>query len=432
MSQMNRLKRAAFERKVTQKFREMKEKEGFTGERDEVKLDMLRDQDPFYSKVYQEVYAELKETGSNHTSHLEQLHERFDDYKNDFKNMGMAKTHLYELNDLEWENDVEITTDFSDENDLLFYRRYKMWTKVRKDKAKEFNEEQALIQKSLGRYEDSELEGEEVAYDTDGEPIIHDKETKLINLRERKADFNKIDAGLEIEMNRIRQKKMMKKRDYMLWQTDHVFGNYHPQHLQSKDLREDSSFVHPELKRVLTSNMHENPKHLPFSVTDKTSEHHYEDYRDLALNYYKSKAAFLHDCYFNALEFVPIEAIKDIAVTEETDRLRKERIDHMFNYADFDADRTRARTKFLHEMNKRSSLADIGEHLDKLVIDEKARNLEHYDLSQRDEVPYYAKQDLSADDFKWSGKLNKIMDPKTPLFLEDQDQIKEAQPGFYY
>ncbi len=182
---------------------------------------------------------------------------------------------------------------------------------------------------------------------------------------------------------------------------------------------------------MLTSNMPEDPGHLPMAVESKDAEHQYEDYRDMALNYYEAKAKFLHDVYHNSLEFLPIEALKDIEVTEESDRLRQERIDMMFNYADFDADRSRARNKFLNEMNKRSSLADIGEHLDKLVVDEKARNLDHYSLSQRNDQPYYSKQDLSSEDFKWSGKINKLIDPKTPPWINDPEQYKEAQPGFY-
>lgn len=44
----------------------------------------------------------------------------------------------------------------------------------------------------------------------------------------------------------------------------------------------------------------------------------------------------------------------------------------MYNYLDFDHDRAKVRNRFLKEMNKRTTLKDIGETLDKLIYDSKA------------------------------------------------------------
>ena len=44
----------------------------------------------------------------------------------------------------------------------------------------------------------------------------------------------------------------------------------------------------------------------------------------------------------------------------------------MYNYLDYDNDRKKIRDKFLNEMNKKTTLKDIGETLDKLILDEKA------------------------------------------------------------
>lgn len=54
------------------------------------------------------------------------------------------------------------------------------------------------------------------------------------------------------------------------------------------------------------------------------------------------------------------------------------KIEYMYNYLDFDHERETVRRKFLQEMNKRTTLEDIGESLDKLVIDSKAANWKHY------------------------------------------------------
>jgi hypothetical protein len=58
------------------------------------------------------------------------------------------------------------------------------------------------------------------------------------------------------------------------------------------------------------------------------------------------------------------------------------KLDYMYNYLDFDHDRAVVRNKFLNEMNKRTTLADIGESLDKLVTDSKAASWKHYDLRE--------------------------------------------------
>jgi hypothetical protein len=53
----------------------------------------------------------------------------------------------------------------------------------------------------------------------------------------------------------------------------------------------------------------------------------------------------------------------------------EEKLDYMYNNLDFDHDRAIVRDKFLNEVNKRVSLKDIGETLDKLIYENKAENI---------------------------------------------------------
>jgi len=70
----------------------------------------------------------------------------------------------------------------------------------------------------------------------------------------------------------------------------------------------------------------------------------------------------------------------------ENIRLEDERmnmkLDFMYNYLDFDNDRSRVREKFIFEMNKKTSLEDIGETLDELVLDSKAKNWKYYEINE--------------------------------------------------
>lgn len=56
------------------------------------------------------------------------------------------------------------------------------------------------------------------------------------------------------------------------------------------------------------------------------------------------------------------------------------KIDFMYNHLDFMHDRAKVRDKFLKEMNKKTTLVDIGETLDKLVYESKAASWKHYDV----------------------------------------------------
>ena len=50
----------------------------------------------------------------------------------------------------------------------------------------------------------------------------------------------------------------------------------------------------------------------------------------------------------------------------------------MFNYMDYDNDRSKVRQRFIDEMNKKTTLEDIGKMLDKFIIDERGKRLEYW------------------------------------------------------
>ena len=54
----------------------------------------------------------------------------------------------------------------------------------------------------------------------------------------------------------------------------------------------------------------------------------------------------------------------------------------MYNYLDYKSDRHRVRERFVNEMNKKTSLEDIGLLLDEFVLDSKANTGENYDAAQ--------------------------------------------------
>ncbi len=72
---------------------------------------------------------------------------------------------------------------------------------------------------------------------------------------------------------------------------------------------------------------------------------------------------------------------REEAATKE-DKWMGGKVEYMYDYLDYGGDRAQVRGKFLREMNKRVTLDDIGETLDKLVIESKAANWKHYDARE--------------------------------------------------
>ena len=115
---------------------------------------------------------------------------------------------------------------------------------------------------------------------------------------------------------------------------------------------------------------------------------------------------------------------------EFEDQQMEDKMEFMYDHLDFDHDRSKVRQKFLSEVNRRVTLDDIGETLDKLIYESKGENAEHYDLLRHhNQQSRAAAKDYTSDDFKWSEKLLKAMDPKTPLWIDNPELIEEAPPA---
>jgi len=113
---------------------------------------------------------------------------------------------------------------------------------------------------------------------------------------------------------------------------------------------------------------------------------------------------------------------------EERDVLAKQwddhvipRVEFMYNYLDFYNDRHTVRERFVNEINKKTTLEDVGKQLDKFVLDSKA-SLDDLFVPEKHitEQPYAASQDYSSDSLTWEGTFLSDFDPKRPQWMEDQ------------
>ena len=70
----------------------------------------------------------------------------------------------------------------------------------------------------------------------------------------------------------------------------------------------------------------------------------------------------------------------DQELGEEYDKDMKERVELMYSYDDFKHDRHILRDRFLNEMNRKTTLKDIGAKLDEFMLDNKANMAQYYNL----------------------------------------------------
>lgn len=95
----------------------------------------------------------------------------------------------------------------------------------------------------------------------------------------------------------------------------------------------------------------------------------------------------------------------------------------MFSIFDYDNDRERAISKFVKEMDKQVTLKDIGEKLDKFILDEKASGIKYIDPARPAETVKSASKDQTSFDMTWTGRLFKEVDPLKPLLMDDPSQL---------
>lgn len=88
----------------------------------------------------------------------------------------------------------------------------------------------------------------------------------------------------------------------------------------------------------------------------------------------------------------------------------------------------------MDEMNKKTTLKDIGEALDRFIVDEHGASLQYLDLAKEKEHVKTAEKDLTNLDLQWSGKVFRDIDPMKPLLMDDPtplDNVPEFKHQAY-
>ena len=98
-------------------------------------MDLLMQDDPDLSSQYRQTVKDIRDEKEFDTDRINRIHDRFDYLKDEENLRNKLKNEIYDLTKRELpEDEVEMTTEFSDEADEEFYYRYKaMMYEERKD-----------------------------------------------------------------------------------------------------------------------------------------------------------------------------------------------------------------------------------------------------------------------------------------------------------
>ena len=109
---------------------------------------------------------------------------------------------------------------------------------------------------------------------------------------------------------------------------------------------------------------------MEFPIFNEEDAQTYKSMSFLSEAFYKAKWDHYVDQTLSRFKLRASEYDREIA--EEVENDMKERVELMYSYDDIVHDRHILRNRFLHEMNKKTTLRDIGAKLDEFVLDSKA------------------------------------------------------------
>ena len=320
-ARMSRLKREQIEKQAAQEAqadaqaskKKSKKKEGAEDDRQggesmaearaQKKLDLLMDQDATVAQLYQEAYKDAKAEGEREMDELKALHGRFDHYLDPTRMAGTLPTRWYDPKALDDSENIQYSTDFTDLEEDLMYKRYKMLQYGAREDLKAY---EARIDAIMTEQEAAEPVLEEVKRDKEGQveaPMARRLTTMLYDARAQTFEAQARDDFLENQIAALKRGKALRQkeetREKAMYKADPIFGDFMPD--WSKDAensRARSLALHPEIRKMESSTLPERPD---ASVYDEQSAREYEDFHQMTVGYYKGKLRFFEDCFNNQL-----------------------------------------------------------------------------------------------------------------------------------
>lgn len=219
--------------------------------------------DSMTAQIYQGTYSNVKDDAELESKELKALHDKYDYVYDKERMKDKLPTEWYDLQELDDAEDVQYSTDFTDEENDLVYKRYKMQQYRMKKDLKGYQETIADLTSQVDEYKplinEHHLEWTEKKGRRDSRPVTRDVHTLLAKAKEKKASTVKQNEFVMTAIAEMKYEKARRNRPYDLAQSpegDPIFGDLFIQHHDEEEARNDTS-LHPELRKMIYSTLPE-------------------------------------------------------------------------------------------------------------------------------------------------------------------------------
>lgn len=169
------------------------------------------------------------------------------------------------------------------------------------------------------------------------------------------------------------------------------------------------------------------------SVSNEMQAREQEDFDELSQKYFQAKWEFYVKMKLDQLEITKKDLEEAAHIYDGPhgkDAMFKRRAEFMYSYFDYDNDRSRVRERFINDLHKKITLKEIGEQLDKFLLDERAEGLRFLDITKDDKTVKSAAKDSSNFEMSWTGRIFKDTDPLKPNLLDDASSLDGMPEDF--
>lgn len=236
-------------------------------------------------------------------------------------------------------------------------------------------------------------------------------------------------------------KNKLMKREFLARDIEQAVAEHRFRSMKDKisrdDINIDPYFDHEQVE--LTQEEKEDPVAQAYSILfdveditghekgriayDRDSMNQLKAWDDIRRKYYDAK----WDWYLNKTDQAMLTSTADLesAIFEarEDERTMMERMEYMYQKFDYDSDRSRIRARIARDDQKKVTLRDIADILDRSTKLEKAIN----DVDQADwydTEPKNGSRDVTSDELIWSNQILKGTPHGVPNIFEDQSYFE--------
>jgi len=152
------------------------------------------DNDPVFSQVYQQTFEDVKENSERDMNDLRAMHKKYDTYYDKEQMKNKLKSRWFNLEDVDEDEDIQFSTDFTDEGEDFMYKRYKVLHYESRQRVEEYQDVITGLQRDA---EEWWPQGEALEVNENGEDQYQSLDSILATAIDEQANLTLRNMHLE-------------------------------------------------------------------------------------------------------------------------------------------------------------------------------------------------------------------------------------------